>query len=820
MYDLVSEEAKVSIVIPVYNGANYLHEAINCALAQTYLNVEVVVVNDGSNDGGETERIALSYGDRIRYFSKENGGVATALNLGLEKMTGDYFSWLSHDDMYTPDKIEKQMNALRQFGDQAVIFSDYCHISPAGKLLHTYRVSPQGSSNTRALLAISHEVGFHGCAFLIPRQYFDRFGVFDPALRYTQDTDLWFRMAGSVPFLHVKEILVRSRQHEEQDSQRYHDGLAREADRVMSRMIRDLSIEEVNLYNEHSYKILEHRYHSFKKMGFEKCAYRLLKHLCSSTLDPKEQERVSALIQADVGIKEIDQSPINWERNLSPLLARKKSKPRIVVYSGVWIRGGGERVFSAVTETLKDKYDWFIVSNDLLNKEGFPIAKEITHIRLKVGTMENLSTQLTVVCSLLDADLFLASPNFDINLLSVYEKLRGMEIRSIACNFGHYFLPYVIEDLYPIIERRTEAFNQASAVTWLTSYSSNVYSQINDNGALLPTPNTFPKSPIKAPKDKKVVLAVGRFNDPIKRLDRILKVFAKVMASHPDAELHLVGPYKLNARTDNRSKETIGELIARLQIPRDKMLFVGEQENVEPYYMKASVLLLTSESEGIPMVLNEAGTFGLPCVISDISGLEDMITDGESGYIVPQEDLNLMAGKVSALLSDFDLRDRMGNRAYELVDRFARQRICERWEKLMDTVLSVKGQDELNSILNDRFMEPPAQYDSFSRRVIREYERNISLLIETKGTHNVPQPRLETETDSHSEIAAEIEENFRASIHAEAYQQAAREFSNTISWKVTRPLRWCKRFYASARNDGIRVAMRKAGQKIKTRARG
>ncbi len=817
---MVSEEAKVSIVIPVYNGANYLHEAINCALAQTYLNVEVVVVNDGSNDGGETERIALSYGDRIRYFSKENGGVATALNLGLEKMTGDYFSWLSHDDMYTPDKIEKQMNALRQFGDQAVVFSDYCHISPAGKLLHTYRVSPQGSSNTRALLAISHEVGFHGCAFLIPRQYFDRFGVFNPALRYTQDADMWFRMAGKVPFLHIKEVLVRSRQHEDQDSQRYHDGLAREADRVMSRMIRDLSIEEVSLYSGHSYKILEQRYHSFKKMGFEKCAYRLLKHLCSSTLDSKEQERVSALIQADVGIKEIDQSPIDWERNLFPLLARKKSKPRIVVYSGVWIRGGGERVFSAITETLKDKYEWYIVSNDLLNKEGFPIAKEISHIRLKVGTMENLSAQLTVVCSLLDADLFLASPNFDMNLLSVYEKLRGMEIRSIACNFGHYFLPYVIEDLYPIIELRTEAFSQASAVTWLTSFSANVYAQLNDNGALLPTPNTFPKSPVKAPKDKKVVLAVGRFNDPIKRLDRILKVYAKVLTSHPDAELHLVGPYKLNARTDNRSKETIGELISRLQIPRDRMLFVGEQENVEPYYMKASVLLLTSESEGIPMVLNEAGTFGLPCVISDISGLEDMITDGESGYIVPQEDLDLMASKVSALLSDFVLRDRMGNRAYELVDRFSRQRICERWERLVDTVLSVKGQDELNSILNDRFMEPPAHYDSFSRKVIREYERNISLVIENKEAHNVPQPQLETESDSHSEIAAEIEKNFRASIHAEAYQQAAQEFSNTISWKVTRPLRWCKRFYVSARNDGIRVAMRKAGQKIKTRVRG
>ena len=105
---------KVSIVIPVYNGANFLREAIESALAQTYENIEVIVVNDGSTDSGTTEEIARSYGDRLRYYHKENGGVASALNFGIREMRGEYFSWLSHDDVYYPNKVETQIQYLKK----------------------------------------------------------------------------------------------------------------------------------------------------------------------------------------------------------------------------------------------------------------------------------------------------------------------------------------------------------------------------------------------------------------------------------------------------------------------------------------------------------------------------------------------------------------------------------------------------------------------------------------------------------------------------------------------------------------------------------
>ncbi len=90
----------VSIIIPVYNGANYVEEAIKSALAQTYKKIEVVVINDGSTD--KTEEIVKKYLKKVRYYKKTNGGVATALNFGISKARGSYISWLSHDDLYYP----------------------------------------------------------------------------------------------------------------------------------------------------------------------------------------------------------------------------------------------------------------------------------------------------------------------------------------------------------------------------------------------------------------------------------------------------------------------------------------------------------------------------------------------------------------------------------------------------------------------------------------------------------------------------------------------------------------------------------------------
>ncbi len=213
------ENILVSIVIPVYNGANYLGEAIDSALAQTYKNIEIIVVNDGSTDDGATEKVALSYGDKIRYFHKENGGVSSALNLGIREMKGEYLSWLSHDDLYTPDKVETQIKDVQKLkADNPEEYKRtmfYCgggFINSKGEHIERKtRTLPDGFyKGNDMLLKFFKGYGIGGCGLLIPRVMFDEVGYFNEDMRYMQDVFMWEKafIAGYSIFINNKVMSI------------------------------------------------------------------------------------------------------------------------------------------------------------------------------------------------------------------------------------------------------------------------------------------------------------------------------------------------------------------------------------------------------------------------------------------------------------------------------------------------------------------------------------------------------------------------------------------------------------------------------------
>lgn len=212
-------EPLVSIVIPVYNGANYLAEAIDSALAQTWPHVEVLVIDDGSTDDGATEAIARRYGDRIRYIRKPNGGVSSALNRGIAEMRGEYFSWLSHDDRYLPQKLERQVAYLREHPQTEVLGAGLEVIDAAGN------AKPGYSSGDVIELRTGREVMDHwvyGCALLIRKSVFDRLGGFNESNRTVQDLEMWLTIVhAGIPIVMLPEVLAQWRHHGESDSFRH-----------------------------------------------------------------------------------------------------------------------------------------------------------------------------------------------------------------------------------------------------------------------------------------------------------------------------------------------------------------------------------------------------------------------------------------------------------------------------------------------------------------------------------------------------------------------------------------------------------------------
>ncbi|WP_460164596.1 glycosyltransferase [Pseudomonas sp. S2_F03] len=219
----------MTIVIPVYNGAEFLADAIQSALDQTYSAIEIIVVNDGSNDSGATERVARSFGNAIRYFSKSNGGVASALNLAILEMSGDYFSWLSHDDLYVADKITNQVAFISAHGDsQTIVYSDFS-IFTDNRVDGAVPVVMPGVRAEHFRYWITAESALHGCSLLIPRSAFDSVGPFNESLRTTQDYELWFRMAAHYRFVHLPQVLMGARSHANQDTHKIADVAFKEA---------------------------------------------------------------------------------------------------------------------------------------------------------------------------------------------------------------------------------------------------------------------------------------------------------------------------------------------------------------------------------------------------------------------------------------------------------------------------------------------------------------------------------------------------------------------------------------------------------------
>jgi glycosyltransferase involved in cell wall biosynthesis/GT2 family glycosyltransferase len=713
---------KVSIIIPVYNGANYMREAIDSALAQTYSNIEVLVINDGSNDNGETDRIAKSYGARIKYFTKPNGGVATALNFGIEKMEGDYFSWLSHDDVYNVEKIEREINYIKN-KPCAIVYSGYATINQNGDKISEYIIPDKLRNNIEILIGIDIRYTLNGCSMLIPKDIIKNNHGFNAALLYTQDYDLWWRLSQECEFIYLDEILIYSRQHDNQTSRIENKKVVEEADSLHKTVIDSIAYDTI--FKVYKLDEVIYIYHCYKNNGYVGTAIMLLKKI----LDYAKAERIYEIYYTLINEVTLTKNEeLNRWKNLFNGV-NAFTKPNILIYQNVWNFGGVERVISNLLPYLQKKYNVVLITANERQEKGFSIPKNCSHCKIAKPDYD-IAYRLAAICKLLDIKVFIGNPNILVELLPVYRYLQIIDIKSIAVNHYYYFLPYKIGWLHNLALERVRYLEYANIVTWTNSFGLYMYSRFNDNGIVMPNPNTFDEKEINknlvgVPKEK-IILCVGRFNDDIKRFDKVLECFQRVSRLEPDARLIVAGICDLNKRIPYNNKYTLGELLDALRIDKKKIIFIGETDEIEKYYMKARTLILTSDSEGFGMVLTEAGSHGVPCVLFDIPGIEDIIVNGVNGFIV-DGGYDDFADKVVKILQDDKLYEEMSKNASKLSRRFSKEIINKYWGDLINSLINNEAYEQLHNVLTE---EQDKRYISYA---INEYYKSINELLSTEA---------------------------------------------------------------------------------------
>lgn len=197
-----------SIVIPLYNKASFIENTLKSVLNQSFLNYEIIVINDGSTD--ESEEKVLKFKDsRIQLFNQKNQGASVARNLGIEKAKYDYIAFLDADDLWMENHLETLKNLIENFPNAGIFASRYQLFLNEGEVstpkfkgisADFYGIVPDFFD-----ASINHPIATSS-SIAVPKYIFEKIGYFKPKISSGQDVDMWIRIASKYPVAISAEI--------------------------------------------------------------------------------------------------------------------------------------------------------------------------------------------------------------------------------------------------------------------------------------------------------------------------------------------------------------------------------------------------------------------------------------------------------------------------------------------------------------------------------------------------------------------------------------------------------------------------------------
>lgn len=198
----------ISVITPTYNRADYVTQAIDSILNQTYTNIELHVIDDGSTDNTPEVMARYDSDPRVHYYRQPNAGQGAATNRGISLARGEYIAFLDADDLWIPEKLELQVKAMQEKSDIAILYSPCYCIDEKNQVIGA-RMGPLYEGHVTGRLFVENFIPF-GSA-LVKKECFERLGAFDESLVTGLDYELWLRFSTcylfgyiDIPTLHYR----------------------------------------------------------------------------------------------------------------------------------------------------------------------------------------------------------------------------------------------------------------------------------------------------------------------------------------------------------------------------------------------------------------------------------------------------------------------------------------------------------------------------------------------------------------------------------------------------------------------------------------
>ncbi len=667
----------VSVIIPTYQRAHSVGRSIDSALSQTFSDLEVLVIDDGSTDGTD-ERVMSIDDPRVRYVRlPQNSGVAAARNRGIRESRGRYVAFLDSDDIWFPDKIARQLERFEQLGEDIGLVYGGVEQHDGHGNTETTRPSHRGRLHRELLRRNVIHGG--GSNVMIPRHVVARVGFFDESLPAIEDYDYWLRISRGHDIDFVDAVVMR-----------YEDPAGAER-------------KSLHQSSNHAARVQFHHKHrrQMRRAGVEHLFLAdSARRLIGGDADDRRAARRVALRSwwsapwSPTGYRIVARTWLPWLRRMlrgrpeAVHPTRSSRQRRILLYSPTPENepGGVQATGRVLADGLRAR------GHDVTQRWSETHAGDA--LRLHLPELARRSALPSSVAATMRSFLRLAREISRLrpDVVNVHyispEVLHFLALRPIF-RYRLVLSAHGSDVMAPTGGRTQRwarrAVTRADAVTAVSEPLRERLAEYPKMRAdfVRFIPNgidwKFWSASDRRPASRPTIVSVGRLTD-VKGHDVLLESMQHVIEHVPDAQLLIVG--------DGERREEL-EAMSQQTLPRGSVAITGPLDPVaiRDLLATAAVFVLPSRSEGMPLALLEAMAAGLPSVATDVGAVTHLLVgtdadDAGRGRTVPVEDIDALAAAIVDLLADGETAQQMGRDASTKARDFDMATMVERYDAL------------------------------------------------------------------------------------------------------------------------------------------